>query len=637
MHNVTDKVPNLLETQYPKGNPVLLWSIDREGIFQFLEGEFPSNISIQPFEVIGSSIFNAFAQYPRMIKVIQSALDGNYSRIVHKHGSQLWKWYLYPFPAQQKHPDGVIGMAFDLYLQEKLWHQEALMETAAELRKARTLEEMSPIINSQLRKLLDIDQVALVLNSPNGSSFELIYSWGLWDQVSGKNQPPAEILTDPELIEHLRKNSRMVGKYFQKVLRSPHVYGYPLIVHDQLLGALWIGRKEPIMTVESKLIKGISDMAANAFQRARQHELTRRRLERLAALHSIDQAISGSFNLNLTLHIILDQVVSQLDVDAADVFLVNPDTMEVTYAEGRGFQQYQPEVGISKAREDLAWRVLKNHKLIAIPDLYKSTPSLRRGKMFAVEGFRSYYGIPLIAKGKTLGVMEVFHRKPLRVDNEWFEFLRALGTQAAIALDNAAMVEDLQRTNLKLDKAYNTTLEGLVRALDLRDKFTGEHTQRVVKRTLKLAKAVGIPDKQLIHVRRGALLHDLGKLGVPDSILNKSGPLNEEEWVLMKKHPVYAKEILESIEFLRPAIPIPYAHHEKWDGTGYPLGISGNLIQLEARVFAVIDVWDALKTPRPYRKAWSEEEVHRFIRDGAGSHFDPEIVKMWEKVFQIPE
>ena len=284
--------------------------------------------------------------------------------------------------------------------------------------------------------------------------------------------------------------------------------------------------------------------------------------------------------------------------------------MEATYAEGRGFQRYKPRPGTTQARDSLVWRVLQKRELLAIPDLYKESPTLFRGRMFALEGFRSYYGIPLIAKGKILGVLEVFHRKPLQVDEEWFDFLRALGTQAAIAMDNAALVENLRRTNLMLDLAYNTTLEGWVRALDLRDKTTGDHTHRVVERTLKLAQAVDIPDKQLIHIRRGALLHDIGKLVVPDSILNKAGPLTQEERALIEKHPIYAREMLEPIEFLRPALPIPYAHHEKWDGSGYPDRISGDRIPLAARVFAVIDVWDALSSPRPYRDAWPQKKIY---------------------------
>jgi HD-GYP domain-containing protein (c-di-GMP phosphodiesterase class II) len=158
-----------------------------------------------------------------------------------------------------------------------------------------------------------------------------------------------------------------------------------------------------------------------------------------------------------------------------------------------------------------------------------------------------------------------------------------------------------------------------------------------VEKALKLAQAVGIPEKQLVHIRRGALLHDIGKLGVPDKILNKPGPLSEEEWDLMRKHPGYAREMLEPIEFLRPALPIPYGHHEKWDGSGYPEGAKGTQIPIEARVFAVIDVWDALSSPRPYRDAWPENKVHQYIREQAGFHFDPQVVSTWERVFQIPD
>ncbi len=610
----------------------MIWIINQEGYFQFLEGDFPSSISLAPVKAIGQSLFKVLADYPGVVKQVRSALDGKTTRTVTQNDGQHWEWHFYPFNGKLSDPAGVIGVAFDFSSQERIWHQGGLMDTAAALRKARSAEEMPPLIVDQLAQLLGVDRAALVLGSPP----ELKYSWGAWEDISGRGHPLRGTLTDPELFANLSGDGRIDEKYLPLDLKSSGIHGFPLIAHEELMGALWLGRPEPFTGVEIRLINGIAEMAASAFQRAGQHALTRRRLERLAALHSIDQAISGSFNLNLTLHIILEKVVSQLDVDAAAVFLIDPDTLEATYAEGKGFRRYQPLAGISQARKDLFWRVLQTRELVAIPDLIKAAPTLVRGKMFALEDFQSYFGIPLIAKGKILGVMEVFHRKPLQVDEEWFDFLRTLGTQAAIAMDNAALVEDLRHTNLKLDHAYNATLEGWVRALDLRDKCTGDHTQRVVERTLKLAQAVGIPDQQLIHVQRGALLHDIGKLGIPDNILNKSGPLTAEEWELMRKHPVFAREILEPIEFLRPALPIPYTHHEKWDGSGYPRGISGSEIPLEARVFGVIDVWDALSSPRPYRDSWPEEKVQRFIREGAGTQFDPQVVKIWERAFQIP-
>ncbi len=633
--NILSTSPILIDSLSSGVAPVLIMIADQKGVIQFIEGDLPLDIKMLPGNAVGKSLGKVFSDYPSILESVQSALDGTQASAVTKNGSQHWEWRFYPFQATRKAPKSVVAIAFDFSFQQELWHKGALMDAAAALRKARTPDEMPPVIIGELRQQLDVDQAVMVLGSPPERPFEVNFSWSKSGESLQEGHPLAGILTDPDLIDQLSGGGWRDQKYYPPELMSAGLHGFPLIAHNVVLGALWVGREDPFNEVESCLIDGIADMAASAFQRAGQHELTQRRLERLAALLSIDQAISGSFNLNLTLHIILEQVISQLKVDAADVFLVDPVTLEATYADGRGFQRYKPRGGATRARESLVWRVLQKRELVAIPDLYKDSPTLYRGKMFALEGFRSYYGIPLVAKGKILGVLEVFHRKPLQVDDEWFDFLRALGTQAAIAMDNASLVENLRRTNLMLDLAYNSTLEGWVRALDLRDKTTGEHTHRVVERTLKLAQAVDIPDNQLIHIRRGALLHDIGKLVVPDSILNKPGPLTDEERVMIEKHPGYAREMLEPIEFLRPALPIPYAHHEKWDGTGYPDRIKGDRIPLAARVFALIDVWDALSSPRPYREAWPQEKIYTYIHDQSGSHFDPRVVEAWEKVFQI--
>jgi HD-GYP domain-containing protein (c-di-GMP phosphodiesterase class II) len=206
------------------------------------------------------------------------------------------------------------------------------------------------------------------------------------------------------------------------------------------------------------------------------------------------------------------------------------------------------------------------------------------------------------------------------------EFLAALADQAAIAIDNAALFRDLQRFNQELGLAYETTLEGWSRALDLRDRETEGHTRRVTELTLRLAHALGVKGGELIHIRRGALLHDIGKMGIPDSILLKPGPLTEEEWTIMRRHPGYAYELLTPITFLRPALTIPYYHHERWDGSGYPHGLRGTDIPWAARIFAVVDVWDALCSDRPYRAAWPAAQVRAHLQALAGVHFDPEVV-----------
>ena len=191
----------------------------------------------------------------------------------------------------------------------------------------------------------------------------------------------------------------------------------------------------------------------------------------------------------------------------------------------------------------------------------------------------------------------------------------------------AARTADLAEANRNLNRAYNATIEGWSRALDLRDEETQGHSARVTLLTLQLATELGLNRDELMHVERGALLHDIGKMAVPDAILGKRGPLTEEEWVIMRRHPIHAWEMLSPIEFLRPALDIPMFHHEKWDGTGYPHGLRGEEIPLSARLFAAIDIWDALRSDRPYRKAWSEDRVLDYIHSLSGTHLDPQIVQ----------
>ncbi len=241
---------------------------------------------------------------------------------------------------------------------------------------------------------------------------------------------------------------------------------------------------------------------------------------------------------------------------------------------------------------------------------------------------RSILCVPLKVKDDLIGVIYVDNKARAGIfRQEDMILLAAFADQAAVALDNARLIEDLQKSNQELEWAYQATLEGWVRALDLRDKETVGHTQRVTKLTERLARHMGVSDDALLHMRRGALLHDIGKMAIPDSILLKPGELTEEERALVRKHPVYAYEMLYPIEFLRPAIDIPYCHHEKWDGTGYPRGLKGEEIPFAARIFPVLDVWDALVSNRPYRKALPHDEVRRHIQADSGKHFDPRVVE----------
>lgn len=188
---------------------------------------------------------------------------------------------------------------------------------------------------------------------------------------------------------------------------------------------------------------------------------------------------------------------------------------------------------------------------------------------------------------------------------------------------------ELEQLHKELLMSYEKTIEGWSNALDLRDEETEGHTQRVTAKTVKLAQLIGIGEEQLNHIRRGALLHDVGKLGIPDSILLKPGKLTDGEWEIMRRHPVHAYTWLVQIPYLQLALDIPYCHHEKWDGTGYPRGLKGEEIPLAARIFAIIDVWDAITSDRPYRKAMEHEDALRYIIEQSGKHFDPNIVELF--------
>jgi putative two-component system response regulator len=192
--------------------------------------------------------------------------------------------------------------------------------------------------------------------------------------------------------------------------------------------------------------------------------------------------------------------------------------------------------------------------------------------------------------------------------------------------------ENLQAANKRLSDAYEATIEGWSHAMDLRDRETEGHSRRVTELTIKLAQAMGMNEEEIVHMRHGALLHDMGKIGVPDSILHKPDGLTEQEWTIMQEHPKFAYDMLNSIEYLRDALEIPYFHHEKWDGTGYPQGLKGEQIPIAARIFAVADVWDALTSDRPYRPAWSNDEALGYIHEQSGKHFDPRVVELFFKV-----
>jgi HD-GYP domain-containing protein (c-di-GMP phosphodiesterase class II) len=405
----------------------------------------------------------------------------------------------------------------------------------------------------------------------------------------------------------------------------------PLHAEENIVGVMLINVSQPrqLTTGEIRILNALAEIGGNSIHRMRLHEQTVQQLNRLAALRSIDLAISNILDLQITLKLVINEVIKQLQVDAASVLLIQPGSGKLEYVAGQGFYTRHIEATSLRIGEGNAGRAVMERRIVEIPDLVNTEGKFMRAQLLSDEQFISYYAVPLITKGEVKGVLEIFNRTNLNPDSEWLGYLETLGGQTAIAVENSMLFQDLQRSNFELAMAYDATIEGWSRALDLRDRETEGHTQRVTDMTVSLARKLGFSEDRLIFIRRGALLHDIGKMGIPDYILHKPEELTEEELHIMQKHPQFAYDMLEPIAYLRDALNIPYCHHEKWDGTGYPRGLAGTHIPWEARLFAIVDVWDAITTDRPYRKGWPQDKALEYIREQSGKHFDPQLVEIF--------
>ncbi len=408
-------------------------------------------------------------------------------------------------------------------------------------------------------------------------------------------------------------------------------FAYPMVRANKVIGVLALSSLEPYQPSADEISAChlLAERAAVALDNARLFEKTEHHLQQVQALRTIDVAIASSFDLKSILNMILNQIISNLSVDAADVLLLNPHNYAFEYYVGKGFHTNAIERTHFLLGEGVVGHQMMERRTIHISDLKPVIHNFLRASIFTAEEFTSYSGVPLIAKGEVKGILEVYQRDQEDRGADWVEFLETLAGQVTIAIDNSQLFANLQRSNLELSMAYDATIEGWSRALDMRDTVTEGHTQRVTEMALSLARVMGMSESDLVHMRRGILLHDMGKMAIPDNILLKTEALTSDEWKVMHMHPQYAFEMLAPISYLRPALDIPGSHHEKWDGTGYPRGLKGEQIPLAARIFAVVDVFDALTSDRPYRKAWTKEKAIQYILDERGKSFDPRVVDVF--------
>ena len=348
-------------------------------------------------------------------------------------------------------------------------------------------------------------------------------------------------------------------------------------------------------------------------------------LARLYALVDVGKVINSSLDLTTVLNEVMDTIISLTGAERGFLMLSSRNS-ELEFRVARNMARETLEEEEFKISSTIAHRVAEQGEPVLTTNAQED-PRFTGQHSVAIYNLRSILCVPLKVKGLVTGLIYADNRvRSGAFTQRDLNILTAFANQAAVAIENARLFNDLQRSNFELAQAYDITLEGWARALELRDQETEGHTRRVTELTVRLAKSMGFEGEELNHIRRGALLHDIGKMGIPDRILLKPGKLTEAEQEIMKRHPVYAYEMLEPIEKLRPALDIPHCHHEKWDGSGYPDGLQGRDIPLAARIFAIVDVWDALCSDRPYREAWPAEKVRAYLREEADKHFDPQVV-----------
>jgi PAS domain S-box-containing protein len=525
---------------------------------------------------------------------------------------------------------------------QRLEELELVSRISYALRAARDTKEMLPILMNEIRSSIGTESVAIWLYDRDSNLL-------IPQAVSGKlSKLPRKAL---------KPNESIAGKvYISGLPRISPEYANDPFTHPEnaaFLGAGWGGIAVPIRTMSEtigvlsvavqapqkieahhqRLITTIAEIAGNAIHRSNLYARSEEQIRRLTTLREMDTAITSSLDLNITLNIITDHLITKMRVGAAAILVFNPDSQMLDYYAMSGFGNRETGRTSMSIGDGLAGQILLSRRAIYIKDLSSET-TMDRASLITNNAFKSYYAVPLFSKGITKGILETYFNETFTPDADWLDFLQTLAGQATIAIDNAQLFENLQRTNQEISLAYDTTLEGWGKALELRDKETQGHTQRVTNLTLELARQIGISESELIHIRRGSLLHDIGKMGVPDSILRKPGPLTPDEMEEMQKHPKYAFNLLAPIPYLRPSLDIPYCHHEWWDGSGYPRGLKGEEIPLSARIFAIIDVWDALLSDRPYRKAWNEKDVLKYINGLGGKQFDPRVVATFQKMLE---
>ena len=633
-----------------ENSPYAVAVLDMELCYLMASEQYRRDYQLEGVQIIGRHYVTVIPETPqRWCEACQRALRGEAADLEEDWlqwadgGMEYVRWSCRPWFTVGGRVGGVLVFS-ELITERKLRQQDAeiMTQISAALRGAANTREMPGVILEQVNAVLKPDAAGLLMRDPQWPGSYILETAGLWRDYDNQH-PDIDQLTggfnlvppEPVRYSHLHGVEELQDNLLTLHLNS--VAGAPLDVRGEpQFGALWIGRcANEVSARDLHILTLMANIATNAIQRASSREQLDRYVQQLAVASEIGQVLGGLFDLK-QIYIGLSRAVLKMLPDISTIFISRYDPRKQLISCVYAYHENEvldvtnfPPMPLEPPGRGTQSEVIHSMRPVILNDLQSRLQKVSRvmyvGRTSEEGNTQSAVYAPMVVNGRVLGVVQAQSLRLNRFQPTDMEVLVLVANTAAIALQNADLFENLQQAHSDLSSAYDATIEGWGRALELRDSGTHGHTNRVADLAVALAHRMGISEEEMVHIRRGALLHDIGKMGVPDRILLKPGPLDSEEWEIMRQHPQYAYEMLAPVSYLRAALDIPHWHHERWDGTGYPDGLRGEAIPLAARVFAVIDVWDAITSTRPYSLPWPRDKALGYIAAQAGKQFDPQV------------
>ena len=542
-------------------------------------------------------------------------------------------------------------------------NQLALDSLALETGKMLSPDEIYASISNHFKDLITLDWIRILKFEEKTANFKIEYEWGTNPFITGRALEPEDIERNfQSLIRQIIKTKKTTVASLDSGLSlefeettvdmsetdgdDPAYEDLQMATHNMILVPIMIDKQviciiqlvcDPSWqssTEDLSLLTMAANTLAICLNKAYLYQQSQIHVKTLSSFQRIQHNILENLSLPTTLDMLVDEIVRELSVDAVDILYFHPGLKSLRPIAQQGFRQKVFQNISIEIGEGLAGKAAKTKSIIHVRDLINSEEQINRSLEFSTEKFVTYFGVPLLVKGRMVGVLEIFNRSVMDPEDDWIDLLKLVAGLAGTAIDLQNLTNDLERSRKEIAVAFDGVIKGWASALELRGIEPKGHAERIVELTEDLARNMGLDGPELEDIRRGVLLHDIGKMGIPDEVLLKGSVLNEVERKKIGRHPVDAYELLKSVDALKSALDIPLYHHERWDGEGYPYQIEGEDIPLAARMFAIVDVWDAMLSDRPYRKAYSREEAIQHIKQQSGKHFDPVVVKAFLKLIE---